>query len=104
MRRLFIALSLLCLLSPAGADWDDRSGLEDAVSEARDRYDGRILSAETVYDDSGREVYRLRILTPDGRVRRIQIDADDDHGRGHRPHRREHRGEHRRGRGHERRH
>jgi hypothetical protein len=84
MRRLLIALPLMCLLSQAGASWAYRTSLEDAVSEARERYDGRILSADTVYDDEGRAFYRLRILTPDGRVRRIRMRPDargEDHGR-----------------------
>jgi hypothetical protein len=49
--------------------------LDEAVSRARDKADGKVLSAETVRVD-GRKVYRIKILTRDGRVKRKQIDAE----------------------------
>jgi hypothetical protein len=49
--------------------------LDEAVSRARRQSDGKILSAETVRVD-GRRVHRIKILTRDGRVTRMQIDAD----------------------------
>lgn len=48
--------------------------LDEAVSRARRQTDGKILSAETVRVD-GREVHRIKVLTRDGRVTRLQIDA-----------------------------
>jgi uncharacterized iron-regulated membrane protein len=47
---------------------------DEAVQRARQRYNGKVLSAETIRDN-GRKVYRIKILTPDGRVKRIRIDA-----------------------------
>lgn len=70
-------LALLVLSLPAAADPDRRKSLDQAVSEARDRYNGRVLSAET-QRDGDRESYRIRILTRDGRVKRLQIDAESD--------------------------
>ena len=49
--------------------------LDEAVSRARRQSDGKILSAETVRVD-GRRVHRIKILTRDGRVTRMEIDAD----------------------------
>jgi uncharacterized membrane protein YkoI len=49
--------------------------LDEAVSRARRQSDGKILSAETVRVD-GRRVHRIKILTRDGRVTRVDIDAD----------------------------
>ena len=49
--------------------------LDEAVSRARRQSDGKILSAETVRVD-GRRVHRVKLLTPDGRVTRVEIDAD----------------------------
>lgn len=48
--------------------------LDEAVSQARQQYKGQVLSAETSYVD-GRKVYRIKILTKDGRVKRTQVDA-----------------------------
>ena len=48
--------------------------LDEAVSQARQRNKGKVLSAETIRVD-GRKVYRIKILTKDGRVKRTQIDA-----------------------------
>jgi uncharacterized membrane protein YkoI len=49
-------------------------GLEEAVNQVRERVGGRVLSAETQEGD-GRPRHVIRILTPDGRVRRVQVDA-----------------------------
>ena len=54
---------------------DRRTSLEDAVSQARDRHPGRVLSAETERR-GGRESHRIRILTRDGRVKRLRMDAE----------------------------
>ena len=67
---------LVLLSTSAGlAQADRRTSLEQAVNEARDRYPGRVLSAETD-QRSGRESHRIRILTDDGRVKRLEMDAE----------------------------
>ena len=43
--------------------------LDDAVSLVRRRVEGRVLAAER-----RRGLYRVRVLTPDGRVRRFRVD------------------------------
>jgi Predicted membrane protein len=43
--------------------------LEDAVSRVRRRVEGRVLSAE---EHDGE--YRVRVLTPEGRVKRFRLD------------------------------
>ena len=48
--------------------------LDEAIARARQQSDGKILSAETVRD-GGRNVHRIKILTSDGRVKRMQYDA-----------------------------
>ena len=48
--------------------------LDQAVAQARQRNKGKVLSAETTRVD-GRKVYRIKILTQDGRVKRTQVDA-----------------------------
>ncbi|MCB1859834.1 MAG: PepSY domain-containing protein [Gammaproteobacteria bacterium] len=56
--------------------------LDAAVSRARAKTGGRVLSAET-RELNGRRTYVIRVLTDDGRVRRLQMDAGkDDSGQG----------------------
>ncbi|WP_456372922.1 PepSY domain-containing protein [Thiolapillus sp.] len=45
--------------------------LEEAVSRIRKRTGGRVLSAQERDSE-----YRVRLLTPDGVVRRLRIDPD----------------------------
>ena len=80
-RRSFITLllgGLLGHLAPfAGAARNGRRrerSLDSAVARARRRTGGRVLSAETRLQQ-GREVHVIRILTDDGKVRRIREDA-----------------------------
>lgn len=83
-KRLIWTLCLaLCLAGSVQAE--RRTSLEQAVNEARDRYPGRVLSAET-QRKGGRESHQIRILTDQGRVKRLRIDAES--GRQERPPRR----------------
>lgn len=50
--------------------------LDQAVEQVRRDTGGRILSADTESDD-GRGVHRIKVLTPDRRVRVIRIDNGD---------------------------
>ena len=50
-------------------------GLDEAVSRVRRQSGGKILSAETVHVD-GRQVHRIKVLTTNGRVTLMDIDAD----------------------------
>lgn len=70
---LLVACVILSTLVPAHAE--RRTSLEQAVNEARERYPGRVLSAET-RREAGREAHRIRILTDDGRVKRLEMDAE----------------------------
>jgi uncharacterized membrane protein YkoI len=49
--------------------------LDRAVSVAKRSTGGRVLSAETS-EQRGRLVYRIKVLTPEGQVRYIYVDAD----------------------------
>ena len=48
--------------------------LDQAIAKARQSNKDKVLSAETIHKD-GRKIYRIKILTKDGRVRRTRIDA-----------------------------
>jgi hypothetical protein len=50
-------------------------GLPDSVRRVERQTGGEVLRAEPMQRD-GREVYRLKVLTSDGRVRVVQDDPD----------------------------
>jgi uncharacterized membrane protein YkoI len=60
----------------AQRDYTENAGisLDQAVEQARQHKSDKVLSADTIRVD-GRKVYRIKILTKDGRVKRIRIDA-----------------------------
>jgi uncharacterized membrane protein YkoI len=67
---------LLCalLLTPSLFARGDMS-LDQAVEQAKQRLGGRVISAETRERD-GERVHNVRILTKDGKVRRLRINAE----------------------------
>jgi uncharacterized membrane protein YkoI len=71
---LVLLAAALTAAGPAAAA-ERRTSLEQAVSEARERYNGRVLSADTERR-GGRETHRIRILTDDGRVKRLRVDPE----------------------------
>jgi uncharacterized membrane protein YkoI len=75
MKSTGFLMLALALSASALVYADRRTSLEDAVSDARNRYPGRVLSAETDRR-GGRESYRIRILTKDGRVKRLRVDPE----------------------------
>jgi len=58
---------------PRGARYPRPSEVEREVSGVRERTGGRVLSTQT-YGEEGEEVEVIRVLTPDGRVRRFEFD------------------------------
>lgn len=70
-----ILATVLCGAVQAGPRFDRRTSLDEAVAEARDRYNGRVISAQR-QDHEGRDTYNIRIMTDDGRVRRLYMDAE----------------------------
>jgi uncharacterized membrane protein YkoI len=53
----------------------DGTSLDGAVQRWRERIGGRVLSAETRREED-RSIHHIRIITDQGRVRRLRIDAD----------------------------
>jgi hypothetical protein len=75
--RILVCLMLLALLfAPPLLARGDLS-LDQAVQQARERTGGRVISAET-REKNGRMFHNIRILTNDGRVRRLKYDAGDN--------------------------
>lgn len=60
---------------PAQSAERDDGGLRDSVRRVERQTGGEVLRAEPMQRD-GREVYRLKVLTADGRVRVMQDDPD----------------------------
>jgi len=53
-----------------------RYSLDDAVALVKEQIGGRVLRAETTLRED-RTVYQIRIITDDGRVRTIDVDAQN---------------------------
>ncbi len=71
MKRLLHNLmlaSLLAAIAPVALASDRVGSLQEAVEEVQRETGGRVLSADTVRAGP-RELYRIKVLTPDGRVR-----------------------------------
>jgi len=54
--------------------------LDSAVAQASERYGGRVLSAKTQHGPNG-NTHLIRILTPDGHVKRVRVDAESKKSR-----------------------
>ncbi len=61
--------------APAQNDAQERATLNDSVREA-ERDGGRVLRAESIRRD-GSEVHRMKVMTPDGRVRVLRENSND---------------------------
>jgi len=78
-RFFLLAVALGVASSVDAASWrkggkGDGVSLDQAVEGVKRRTGARVLNADTVSRDGGR-VHELRILTPKGRVRRMEIDG-----------------------------
>ncbi|WP_137938230.1 PepSY domain-containing protein [Chitinivorax sp. B] len=73
-RSLFLVAVLAMLFGPAPA-WSAKVSRDEAAASAQRSTGGRVLSVDKA-DQSGREVYRVKILTPKGEVRIILVDAE----------------------------
>lgn len=62
------------LIAQNGHNNNGDISLDQAIARARQSNQDQVLSAETVQKD-GRKIYRIKILTKDGRVKRTRIDA-----------------------------
>jgi|GEM_PF-2696901 len=70
---VFCAYSFLGLLSVA-PQIAHADSLEQAVEQVKRNTNGKILSANTVREGK-RNVHNVRVLTQQGRVKRIRVDA-----------------------------
>ena len=81
-KRLFFSIivigtgSVWAQSPPANPAKVDRDNLPESVRRVERETGGEVLRAEPMQRD-GREVYRLKVLTADGRVRVVQDDPSD---------------------------
>lgn len=89
VQRLFLSVLLIGTGSvwaqspptdPQSKSKGNRSTLPDSVRRVERQTGGEVLRAEPMQRD-GREVYRLKVLTADGRVRVVQDDPGDPQAR-----------------------
>ena len=77
-RHYLLLLTTLVLLSLSGTSLAQRAsngnGLDQAVRSVEKRTGGQVLSAERRRID-GKPKYRIKVLSPSGRVRIIYVDA-----------------------------
>jgi len=66
--HMLLLASVLAVTAPAARANDRVGSLQEAVEEVQRETGGRVLSADTVRAGP-RELYRIKVLTPDGRVR-----------------------------------
>jgi hypothetical protein len=80
--RLFLALVALpfALVAPAAAQrMADGETLDRILPDIRAAHPGRLSDAEPWIDDNGRTHYRIKWMTPEGRI--LYFDADAHSGR-----------------------
>ncbi|MCU7830593.1 MAG: PepSY domain-containing protein [Candidatus Thiodiazotropha sp. (ex Myrtea sp. 'scaly one' KF741663)] len=70
----FISIMLMSLLLSPPLFARGGLSLDQAVRQAKERVDGRVISAET-RENNGHRTHNIRILTDDGKLRRLRIDA-----------------------------
>ena len=66
---------LVVALSLAPALHAREIGVQEAVAQAQQQTPGKVLSAQSLRLGK-RKIYRIKILTPDGQVRIVQIAAE----------------------------
>ncbi|MCB1586342.1 MAG: hypothetical protein R3F25_06500 [Gammaproteobacteria bacterium] len=75
LKPLFVILLLLCSFSAfSQIKNNNEMSLEDATEYVRSTSKGKVLSAKTNVNQ-GKKSHRIQVLTPSGRVRVYQIDA-----------------------------
>ena len=74
-RLLATCAMVLALATPAWA----QMGRDQAVAAAQRQTGGRVLAVERVESSSG-PMWRVKVVTPKGEVRVVQIQADDERG------------------------
>lgn len=73
LRRYTVLIALAAISAPTAA----QLSLEDAVEQVQQEIQGRVLKAEEVTIGK-KKLYRIKLLTRDGRVQVVKIPADEN--------------------------
>jgi hypothetical protein len=73
LRCCTVLIALAAVSAPAAA----QLSLEDAVEQVQQEIQGRVLKAEEVTIGK-KKLYRIKLLTRDGRVQVVKIPADEN--------------------------
>jgi len=73
LRCFLVLIALAAISAPAAA----QLSLEDAVEQVQQEIQGRVLKAEEVTIGK-KKLYRIKLLTRDGRVQVVKIPADEN--------------------------
>jgi uncharacterized membrane protein YkoI len=68
-------LLLMCAICVALSAHAREISVQEAVAQAQHETDGKVLSVQTL-NVGKRKVYRIKILTRDGQVRIVQVQAE----------------------------
>jgi uncharacterized membrane protein YkoI len=68
-------LLLLCAVLAATVAHAREISVQEAVAQAQQEVDGKVLSVQAL-NVGKRKVYRIKILTRDGQVRIVQVQAE----------------------------
>ena len=75
---IFLTLTLACTMTQAkqfqGENHNSHTNLDQAVQQVKEQTGGRILSAKTKNND-GKQVHKIKVLLPNGKVRIIRVNA-----------------------------
>ena len=74
-RNLLIVPLLGAALSVGGMAFAREISMQEAVAQAQREVDGKVLSVQTL-NVGKRKIYRIKVLTHDGRVRVVQVPAE----------------------------
>lgn len=76
--RLIVCLILICVMGLPAVSAAQQGGisLDQAVKRIKEQRDVKVLSAERVSRD-GRPMYRIKVLTGNGRVKYIWVNPGD---------------------------
>lgn len=62
-------------IQPAPVHWLAAVSIESAISKARAKYGGKVLSAKEIRS-KGPLVYKIKLLLPNGRVKTVFVDGE----------------------------
>ncbi len=76
---LLVCTLLVCATSALADSRRDRPGqrpMREAIGEVEQNYRGHVVDVQSLRRDSNEDVYRMRVLQRDGRVKTVTVPAN----------------------------